>query len=225
MPRPPRPIVPADTKKRATFWFDTETTGVDSDTCAIIQLGGLIEIGGQIQEEVNIRMRPFFGAEIYTKALTVNKTTRKEIEKYPPWEQGFEQLESTLGNYVDMYDPNDKFVIAGYNVDFDINFLRKYFDYYYGDKANMKKFKSYFGSWFFWPSIDVKNEVAKQVMCGHLRMQSYKLSLVCGHYGVALDNNAHDALADIRATRELYQKLMGKNRQITTLYYGSNWKE
>ena len=155
MPRPARPISLADTKKRATFWFDTETTGVNPETCAMIQLGGLIEIGGRIKDKINIRMRPFFGAEIRTKALTVNKTTRDQIDAYPPWEEGFEKLEKTLGKHIDMYDPTDKLVIAGYNVDFDINFLRKYFDYYHGDKTNMK-FISYFGSWFFWPSIDVK---------------------------------------------------------------------
>lgn len=222
MPRPARPIVLTDTKKRATFWFDTETTGVNPEACAIIQLGGLIEIGGQIKEKINVKMRPFFGAEIRTKALTINKTTRDLIEKYPPWEQGFEKLEKTLGKYVDMYDPNDKFVIAGYNVDFDINFLRRYFDYYYGDKMSMNNFKSYFGSWFFWPSIDVKNEVAKQVQAGYLRLGKYKLSTICGHYGISLD--AHDALNDIKATRELYKILMGKNRKTATLYYGSNWK-
>jgi len=167
-------------------------------------------------------MRPFFGAEINTKALTVNKTTRNQIEKYPPWEEGFEKLEKALGKYVDKYDKNDKYIIGGYNVEFDINFLRKYFDYYYGDKTLMK-YINYFHSWFFWPSIDVKHEVAKQIMSGYLRMDRYTLKKVCGHYGIPLD--AHDALADIRATRDLYQKLMTKNRNITTLYHGSNWNE
>lgn len=224
MPRLPRPIIPADTKKRATFWFDTETTGVDPDTCAVIQLGALIEIGGVIREEINVRMRPFFGAEIHTQALTVNKTTRDQIENYPPWEEGFEAMEVALRKYVSPYDPNDKYVIGGYNVDFDINFLRKYYDYYYGDKAYMKH-KKFFGSWFFWPSIDVKHEVAKQVMCGHLRLQRYTLKMVCGHYGIPLDEGAHDAVNDIKATRNLYQKLMTKNRNVTTLYHGSNWDD
>lgn len=222
MPRPGKPFSLSDIKKRATFWFDTETTGVNSETCAMIQLGGLIEIGGRVKDKINIKMRPFFGAEIRTKALTINKTTRDQIENYPPWEEGFEKLEKTLGKHVDMYDPTDKLVIAGYNVDFDINFLRKYFDYYHGDKTNMK-FISYFGSWFFWPSIDVKNEVAKQVQAGYLRLKNYKLSTICGHYGVKLD--AHDALNDIKATRELYHVLMNKNRKTATLYHESNWKE
>lgn len=224
MPRPPRPISPIDTKKRAAFWFDTETTGLDSETCAVIQLGGLIEIGGVIQEEINIKMRPFFGAEIHTKALTVNKTTRDQIEKYPPWEEGFKELEEALGKYVSKYDKNDKYVIGGYNVEFDIGFLRKYFDYFYGDKTQMK-YINYFHSWFFWPSIDVKHEVAKQVMCGQLRMDRYTLKKTCGHYGIPLDDNAHDALADITATRALYQALMTKNRNVTTLYHESNWSE
>lgn len=224
MPRPARVISADKIKKRAVFWLDTETTGVNPDTCAIIQLGGLIEIGGVVRETLDIKMRPFFGAEIYTKALSVNKTTRKQIEKYPPWEQGFEQMEEALGRYVDPYDPDDKFVVAGYNVDFDVNFLRKYYDYYYGDKQEMKHIK-YFNTWFFWPSIDVKNEVAKQVMCGKLRLRYYKLKFVCKHYRVPLDDNAHDALEDIKATRGLYRELMGKNRDIPTLYYESNWKE
>jgi len=36
------------------FWFDCETTGIDPRRCAIIQLAGLIEINGKIDEKVNL---------------------------------------------------------------------------------------------------------------------------------------------------------------------------
>lgn len=65
----------------------------------------------------------------------------------------------------------------------------------------------YFGSWFFWPTIDVRHEVAKQILDG-CRLRNYKLETVCGHYDIKIDS--HDALSDIKATRELYYKLIGK---------------
>ena len=146
--KPARIPTAEELNKRAVFWFDTETTGVDPEKNAITQLGALIEINGEIKEELNIKMKPFFGAEIKTKALSVNKTTRDIINNYPDWEIGFEHLVKTLKKYVDPYNRFDKFTPAGFNVTFDINFLRKYFDYMYGDKTNINHI-IYFNTFFF----------------------------------------------------------------------------
>jgi len=42
---------------------------------------------------------------------------------------------------------------------------------------------------------------------GQLSLPNYKLQTVCEHFGVQID--AHDALSDIKATRELLQMILG----------------
>jgi len=176
------------------FWFDCETTGV-SDNSAIIQLAGLIEIDGQVIEQINLKARPHTGAEISMEALKVNNTTPDEIETFPEPIILYKTLIDRLNLWVNKFNRSDKMVLAGYNVSFDDGFLRRLFTRC-GDK--------YYGSYFMWPKIDVAHCVAEQCAKG-LILPNYKLSTICERYGVPI--NAHDAMGDILATRDLYYRL------------------
>jgi len=180
------------------FWADTETTGLDPKRNSLIELAGIIEIDGEIKEDIRLLFRPIGGRSINPEALKTNGRTLKELAGFPaPWE-GVLNLKKTLGKYVDKYDPNDKFVVAGYNVGFDVGFIRETF-LYCGDK--------YYGSWFFNTPLDVWTVVAFFVGFMKLRLPNYKLGTVCKHFGVKL-KDAHTALADIYATRALCRRLL-----------------
>jgi DNA polymerase III epsilon subunit-like protein len=105
-------------------------------------------------------------------------------------------LKNDLSLYVNKFDRQDKAVMLGYNVGFDERFLRAAFE---------RQRDKYFGSWFFWPKVDVAGAVAREVLKRGLRLPNYKLETVCGHFGVKID--AHDALSDIKATVELWRRL------------------
>ena len=180
------------------FWLDEETTGTDHTKHAIIQIGGIIEIDGKDEDEFEILMAPYEGAEISQEALDKNGRTREEIMAFPDMGKGISKLKRILGKYVGKYDRNDKFIVGGYNVGFDTDFLRRAFALA-GDP--------YYGSWFFSCNLDVMTEVAKQVRGGR-RYGDHKLETVCPAHDIGFgEKGAHDALADIRATRELYRKL------------------
>jgi DNA polymerase III subunit epsilon len=181
------------------FWTDTETTGVFESSCAIVQLAGLIEIDGKIVEEFNLRARPHNGAFISDEALKVTGLDEATIMAYPPHEEMYNDLVRTLNKYVNKFNKKDKFVIAGYNIHFDDGFLRQLFS-----RCNNK----YYGGLIAWPKIDAANLVAEEYVKG-LRLSDHKLGTLCAHFGIALD--AHDALGDIKATRELYYRLRGGN--------------
>lgn len=177
------------------FWLDTETTGTDPQKHAVIQIAALIEINNEIKEEINILMRPFDGDEITDKALEVNHWTKEKILFFDPPQKALKNLKSKMGEWVDKYDKKDKFILAGYNVGFDMDMMRSSFN---------KIGDIYFGSWFFWPVIDVRSSVAKHILKG-VRLPNYRLETVCNNFGITID--AHDALSDISATRALYYKL------------------
>ncbi len=179
-------------------WIDTETTGDRPHQSAVIQIGGIIEIEGDICSTINIRLAPHEGAHINEKALVHNGTTQEEIELYPPMEKGFIEFKDFLKEFVNPYDPNDKFVMCGYNVKFDSDMLRGLFT---------RNEDTFFGSWFFWPTIDVQTYVAEAILHKNLRLPNYQLGTICKHYGIEID--AHDAMSDINATRNLYYLLRG----------------
>lgn len=187
------------------LWFDTETTGLDPVRHDIIQLAGMVEINGRIVNEFNYMMQPFRWDNLTQEALNVNGRTIEEIKTYPSPQSVYSEFMDLLSEYVDKFDRNDKYYQAGYNVRFDIEFLSNWF------KKNGDK---YYGSWFNGRYIDPLQSFYLRDYLGKISLDNYKLATVAGHYGILLD--AHDALADIKATRDLFMAMVFPRREAVT---------
>lgn len=180
------------------FWTDTETTGVDPRSNAVVQIAGIIEIDHEIVEEFELFAAPHEGAAIEQGALDVNKRTIEELIEFPPLAQTVDTLKGLFRKYVSPYQRNDKFVVAGYNVGFDYDFLYQAFKRV-GDRYGI-------GSWTFHAKRDVMSTVADAITELGFRPGNTKLSAVCDALSIDLD--AHDALNDVRATRTVYHTLL-----------------
>jgi DNA polymerase-3 subunit epsilon len=181
-------------------WIDLETSGIDSNKCCILQLAALMDIGGTIADSLVLQMKPEAGDLIEDQALIVTGQTREQIDTYPSQREGYNNLIGFLDRFVDKYNRNDKLVFAAYNASFDDSFLRQLFT------RNHNKF---FGSYFWWPKLDVATLVALHISLMDLSgIKDFKLSTVCERFGVPIE--AHDALADITATRYLGIKLLNQ---------------
>ena len=108
-----------------------------------------------------------------------------------------------MSAYIDKFNPTDKFVPAGYNIPFDLGFIRSAFTVS-GDQFGI-------GSWCFTCPIDVWSSVGRAVLKMGLRLQNHKLATVCGKFGIKID--AHNPISDIAATRELFYLLEKELRQ------------
>ena len=177
-------------------WIDTETTGLDPVKCDVVQIAILIEEEGNIIEEGNISMRPYPNALIADEALRTNNKTKEEIAQYPYPMEGIYKFKKILQGYVSPYDKRDKLFFAGYNPSFDVTML---------NHAFLKNKDTYFMSWFFSCFIDVRSFVGEHFLSSDIVLSNYKLKTVCSHFGIEF--KAHDAMEDIRATRDLYYEL------------------
>jgi DNA polymerase III subunit epsilon len=173
----------------------------------MIQLAGIIEIDGEVKEKFDLLFQPFKDAIIENKALEVNGHDKTKLCMYPKIEISQLKLKKTLGKYVDKFDTKDKFVMAGYNVGFDEDFLRDTFN-----QVNDK----FFGSWFFNAPMDVRSIVGEEVAFNGLRLKNYKLVTLCEYFEIELD--AHNPVSDIEATKNLYYLLRGN--RVGELKYG-----
>jgi DNA polymerase-3 subunit epsilon len=183
------------------FWFDCETTSLNPYKGSIHQLAFMIEINNKIVEKYNFKIAPFPGSEISKEALEISGIMDDELENFPPPEEMHKDLLKSLSKYVNKYTKTDKFILAGYNISsIDEPFLRQFFT---------KNCDNYFGSWFFWPKLDVQNQVAEHIAKKNLRLENYKLETVCNHFNIPI--KAHDATSDIKATRTLYYLLSALN--------------
>ncbi len=181
------------------FWLDVETTGINARKNDITQLAYLIEMDNDIIDQGEMFFKPKNMRNIDAKALEITGRTLDELNHFPVLEDGITELQEIMSQYVDRYNKADKFVPAGYNVRFDLDFLRQSF---------LKTGDKYFGSWYTWPSLDVQTFVALYVISGHNGLPNYQLSTLCDHFQIPI--NAHDALSDVKATRMLYSILRGR---------------
>jgi DNA polymerase-3 subunit epsilon len=185
------------------FWFDCETTGLDAKKNSIIQIGGVIEIGGVIVERLEYFLRPDPHTVIEPRALEVNGKTEKEIMDYPPAVEAICGLKEVLAKYVNRYDREDKFVAAGFNVNFDIDFLREAF---------LRVHDKYYGSWFFSCPLDTWTMVSFAILYNNLRLPNFKLTTICDYYGIQIPE-AHNAVDDVMATRTLYYTIVDQMKE------------
>ena len=182
-------------------YIDTETGGVNPKVNPLLQTAIIVEIDNKVIGEHTFFSRPFDGEIIEDQALEKNGLTREQISKFSPPHETYKKIIKLLNFYINKYDPLDKFVFAGYFCRFDADFIREFF---------VKNDDLYYGSYFYPVLLDVASLIGAILARGLLSpMKSYKLVEVCKRYGVPLEN-AHEAMADIKATRELYLKIMGK---------------
>ena len=172
--------------------FDIESTGLDPVKNDIIQLAAIVEIDGNVVDEININMQPFSYENIEPEALKISHTTVDDLRGYMPAIEAYDKFIELLSKHIDKFNKADKFLPCAYNGSFDLNFVNQWF---------VKNGDKYFGSWQNWQLLD---PLPIFRMMGYLEMldvPNYKLETIANYYGIEID--AHDALSDIRATREL----------------------
>jgi len=104
-----------------------------------------------------------------------------------------------MKKYVDPYDKTDKFNFIAYNANFDNQRIRDFFDKI-GDK--------YFGSWFYYPYLDVMTMAAVALVLERRNMPNFKLNTVAKKLGIQVDDaKTHDAMYDIYLTRAIFCKI------------------
>jgi len=178
------------------IFIDVETTGVDDSKHGLIQLGGIIEIDGKEADRFNYLIKPFPDDAIEDGALRVTGRSLQEIEGFKNPKEVYFEFMCLLNGYIDKYNRFDKFQFIGYNSRFDDGFLRTWF------KKNNDNF---YGSYFFWPAIDVSNMAACKYMETRQKFSNFKLMTIAKVAGLEIDlSKAHDAMYDIEVTKNLF---------------------
>ena len=184
------------------LWLDCETSGLDPDRHGIISLAYEVEIDGEVKEGGEL-FSNCEGKEIDDQALAVNLMTQGQIAKFPPPIEMWRTLTAIFNRHVDKYNHLDKFYGGGFNVEFDMNFLRRLWKDQ-GDK--------WFGSWFHSRTIDPSTVIPFLRYAGYLPDFPAKARLVetAQYFGVMQQGmQLHEATVDCKLTRAVSKKLAG----------------
>lgn len=179
-------------------YIDVETTGLNANKHGIIQLGYIIEINGKVEASGSYRINPLTynkPKEVEPRALEVNGITMEQLSSYQNQAKAFEEFKILLNSYISV---EEKLTFVAYNSPFDIKFVQAWFT----DNGSND-----YGRYFTYKDLDVFALVKYLVHFGYFPMlKSHTLGNICEYFGITLVD-AHDALCDIEATRELHLKL------------------
>jgi len=183
------------------FFVDTETTGLDPKINGIHQIAGQIIIDGKMVAEIDYKFKPLPTEKIEPEALAVSGLTIEEVMARPLDSfTVYKKVDALLATHVNRYDKHDKMVIAGYNCNFDAGFINEWFQKH--------RNKYFFGLCHGGAYLDGLNmALLLEIKTGkRIFIPDRKLKTVAQALGIPLDN-AHDALADIQATRDVIKTL------------------
>ncbi len=188
------------------LYIDTETTGLDTATCSIWQLSGYIsDTATGVSDSFDYKMRPYRNEIISKEAAAKTGATQEELDSYPSQSEVFSNFTALLGKYVDLEDWNQRVIPVGYNISFDLDFLRAWFTF--NNSATL------FSKNIYFPGIDVMYLAAYYLLGERSKMRNFQLSTVYEKLTGKSLANAHNAMADIDATKELLNVIVGKLRK------------
>ena len=189
---------------KKVLWLDVETTGLDCKKHGLREVGFIIEIDGVEVDKGVFKINPFTyttrDVEIDDYALEISKVSIEDLESYDRASYCFKELMKKLVKYVNVNDKNDCFVIAGYNVAFDIGFIKEWFK----EMGLQDSYKDL----FHYKSLDVFSIVFALRHIGLNSAENDKLETMSNYFDIQIE--AHNALSDIEATKKLYELICEK---------------
>lgn len=181
--------------------FDTETTGLNPKKCAIHQLSATAVVTDENdmlrkKDMFDIYIKPFDDAQMEDAALIVNGVKPDFNDaKYVPEAKALKDFQAYMKQFVSPFDKKDKFHVVGFNVKFDVDFLRNLFTRC-GDK--------YYGSWFWSNALDLMDLWGFELTDERSNMLNFQLGTVCNLLGIPVDskqlhNSAYDTDITVKA--------------------------
>lgn len=184
------------------IYLDVETTGLDAQKNGIWQLAYIIF---KDEEEVlteNRKIAPMPDEVLDPKALSFNRLTEEVVRGFDNPQHCYLDTVDVLDRYIDRYNKQDKAFMYGYNVRFDMEFLRAFFE---------KNGNKFIGSYFWFPPIDVMNVAADFLKMERSKLINFKQETVARWLGLKVDDQRlHDALYDIELTKQIYDYISSK---------------
>lgn len=179
-------------KSQLFAFIDTETTGLDAERHELIEVAGIVV---QIIDPKNVETYKVvneFEYKIKPERIGDADPVALKINKYDPSNWG--DAVSLKEAMTEISIKTEGAVLVAHNVAFDSMFLERAFRL----TGVLNK--------MHYHRLDTIS-MAYAVLHGNEDVDHLSLRALCNHFGI-VQNVQHEAMADVRATFELYKKLM-----------------
>ena len=185
-------------KDMKMIFCDVETSGFSVVKDRILDIGIIYEKNGIKLDEFQIYIKLDEYPEGHEKAQAVHNITPQFLEVHGvSEEEAFKQLLGFLDKHINKFDKKDKAIFGGHNSSFDVRHVEALFK---------RQGNNFFYSYFTKESLDVLKMCREANKNGLINTENNKLGTIAEYLDVDL-GNAHSALDDIIATREIFKKL------------------
>ena len=181
-----------------TMWIDTETTGLETTDSSVFMIGAIVTENENVICEKVFLLNPLSETIKYHEtAGAIHGYSEDKIKSFPAEKEIVQDFVGFLERARDGWRTDgsrtEKMVIAGYNVTFDIKHIQALLE------RNGFDLKDYFSGVI----ADVYMQVQKAMDAHTLPyLKNKRLVTIADFLKVDL-KNAHNAMADIKATREV----------------------
>lgn len=177
------------------MYVDVETTGLDFKDNCIWQLAGLVEDTEKHEKDYfDFKIAPYKAGPHSRTALEIGGISAADLKNFPDARQAYDSFTELIRKYVNPYNKKDKLYFCAYNAAFDSQFVREFLTHF-GDV--------YYGSYFWHPYLDVM-QLAGWFYTGKFStLKNFKLTTLYEHVLGKPFDDAHNAMSDILATKEL----------------------
>lgn len=180
-------------------FLDLETSGLSKYKHGVWQLACIVFKENKRVNEFERKFTILDDKESDPEAFKNAEITIEELAELPEPNKAFGEFKSLLEVYINPYNSDQKAHMYAYNARFDEKFLRQWF-YDMGDR--------YFGSWFWFPPVDVMNLAVEHIGEERYLLDNFKQGTVAEYLGIEVEKERlHDALYDIELTKKIYDKL------------------
>jgi DNA polymerase III epsilon subunit-like protein len=132
------------------------------------------------------------------QAEKVHGYSKEKILSFPSEKEQYKVLIDDLKLYA-----GEPLTITGYNIDFDIRFIKALF---WRNKAPQSRYSNYF-TYFHPMPCDVLQLAQNHRIAGKLDLPNLQLETLCSHFGISTEG-AHHSMVDILNTKRVFDKLM-----------------
>jgi len=176
------------------LFVDTETGGTDPDVHSLLSIGLVVWQDFHVVDSLELLVKDT-ELRASPEALAINKINLKEhFETALDLDIAMERLLSFLRkNFMN----GEKVTVAGHNISFDIQFLKKFF------KRNRLEYSRFFSH----RSIDTSAILYYLFLRGTMIKKSISSDSAFDEFGIKV-NARHSALDDALATAQLFNKLL-----------------
>ena len=189
------------TELQQALWLNIKTTSLHSKTAAVVQIAGLLEVGGEVIDTIDLLCAPHKGCSVEPKALELAGGDMNILNELPPARKVVQNFIKFIQTYADGSDPYVKLILCGYNTSFCFSVMDAFF---YRNSP-----RTYLSKHFMTATLDVMNCVALARYKNKIKLDEIKgnsLVSMCEHFNVRLENPL-DGIQCASATRQLFHQL------------------